>query len=317
VSPRPTPPAEYVAAYSHSSLDRATSLRTDPAWRSSLLGGDLEVLVLRCGRCLVDDDHQPVVLVGDQARALMSGTEEPMLLGLSSDRAGRAGRAVFAVDLKGLDEAEATRRVGAASTIELREIVTRLDGVTASRLAYARGLSIWHDHARFCGICGNPTTSTAAGHARTCTGTACGELHFPRISPAVIVLVESPGPPARCLLGRHRQSRLGGYSTLAGFVEIGESLEEAVRREVAEEAGVKVGQVTYQGSQAWPFPSGIMVAFRALALDDAVQPDGEELVEARWFTRAELSDVAATSDSRLGRSDSIDRMLLEGWLGQA
>src|SRR5215472_12292 len=138
-------------------------------------------------------------------------------------------------------------------------------------------------------------------------------MHFPRIEPAVIMLVESEGTPRRCLLARHKGSAPGSYSTLAGFVEIGESLEDAVRREVAEETGVKVGPVTYVASQPWPFPSGLMVGFKARAVDDSIRVDGEEILEARWFTPAELADRAA-SGYPLGRPDSIDSHLLRSWL---
>jgi NAD+ diphosphatase len=150
---------------------------------------------------------------------------------------------------------------------------------------------------------------------RACRDDGCGRLLFPRIEPAVIMLVESAADPGRCLLGRHRNSVLGAFSTLAGFVEIGESLEDAVRREVAEEAGVAVGAVDYVRSQPWPFPAGLMVAFRAKAESDIIEVDHNELAEARWFTRAELAEQAAAG--RLGRVDSIDRVLLRSWLEES
>src|SRR6266702_1142247 len=148
------------------------------------------------------------------------------------------------------------------------------------------------------------------GNFRTCQNEACARLHFPRVEPAVIMLVEKQG---RCLLARHKGSAAGSYSTLAGFVGVCESLEDAVRREVAEETGVPVGTVTYMASQGWPFPSGVMIGFRATALAETVHVDGEEVVEARWFTRAELAEHAAAA-GRLGREDSIDRYLLRSWL---
>jgi NAD+ diphosphatase len=127
------------------------------------------------------------------------------------------------------------------------------------------------------------------------------------------MLVEDQGTPRRCLLARHKGSAAGSYSTLAGFVGVSESLEDAVRREVAEETGVPVGRVTYMASQGWPFPSGLMVGFRATALAETVRVDGEEVIEARWFSRADLAGYAAAG-GRLGREDSIDRYLLHsGW----
>ncbi|HVK25757.1 MAG TPA: NAD(+) diphosphatase, partial [Actinokineospora sp.] len=151
------------------------------------------------------------------------------------------------------------------------------------------------------------------GHLRTCGG--CKKLLFPRIEPAVIVLVEFGD---RCLLGRHRGAAENAFSTLAGFVEIGESLEDAVRREVAEEAGVTVGGVVYRASQAWPFPAGLMLGFRAVATSPDIRVDLDELIEARWFTRAEVvalqaEHIAAGTD----RGDSIERYLVDRWLAEA
>jgi NAD+ diphosphatase len=182
-------------------------------------------------------------------------------------------------------------------------------------LAYARGVLRWNRHQRFCGRCGAAARPRHAGHLRQCSNDACGLLLFPRIEPAVITLVETVAPPRRCLLARHRASTTGGYSLLAGFVEIGESLEDAVRREIGEEAGVALRDVRYVGSQPWPFPAGIMAGFRATA-DESVSVDGNEIVEARWFTREQLRDYAETA-AGLGRPDSIDRIMLTGWLGES
>lgn len=145
-------------------------------------------------------------------------------------------------------------------------------------------------------------------------GSGCGRLLFPRIEPAVIVVVEAPGAPPRCLLGRHRGAAAGAFALIAGFVDIGESLEDAVRREVAEEAGVPVGEVRYQGSQAWPYPAGIMVGFRARATSEVIAVDHDELTEARWFTRAGLAAHRAARPRTHG--DSIGTHLLDAWLAE-
>lgn len=155
-----------------------------------------------------------------------------------------------------------------------------------------------------------PRPRSCSSASMTRAGSSRPRLHFPRVEPAVIMLVENQG---RCLLARHRGSAAGSYSTLAGFVGVCESLEDAVRREVAEETGVPVGTVMYMASQGWPFPSGVMIGFRATALAETVHVDGEEVVEARWFTRAELAEHAAAA-GRLGREDSIDLYLLRSWL---
>jgi NAD+ diphosphatase len=198
----------------------------------------------------------------------------------------------------------------------VRDLVAGLSASEAARLAYARGLLYWHRRARYCGSCGAERQSTHGGHARICLNEHCARLVFPRIEPAVLVLVESVSPPGRCLLARHRGAPEGSYSTLAGFVEVGESLEDAVRRKIAEEAGVRVGAVRYQGSQPWPFPAGIMLGFRATALADDIHVDGRELVEARWFTREDLIAWAQNEARGLGRRDSIGRHLLECWLAE-
>ncbi|WP_433127777.1 NAD(+) diphosphatase [Micromonospora sp. CA-240977] len=299
--------AERVLAYGGGWLDRAAPLRTDPTRISALLAEPTTVvLALWQDRCLVDADG-PVRLTAERASLVRSAAGETVFLGLDGDVA------VFAVDLSALPERAAVEMAGAARSVDVRALVGRLEPGDAAVQAYARGLLHWHRQQRYCGACGAPTAADGGGHMRTCTGGECGRLLFPRIEPAIIVLVEAPGPPGRCLLARHAGAAEDAFSTLAGFVEVGESLEDAVRREMAEEAGVTVTDVTYQGSQAWPFPAGLMVGFRATATSDEVRVDGEELLEARWFTRAELRKRVA-SGRTLGRLDAIDHRLLEDWL---
>ena len=197
--------------------------------------------------------------------------------------------------------------------MDIRALVSAVTPATAGMVAYARGITHWHRSQRFCGACGGRTDTRDAGHHRICA--SCGQLLFPRIEPAVIVLVELPGEPARCLLGRHAGAAPGRFSTLAGFVEVGESLEDAVRREVAEEAGVTVGRVTYQASQAWPFPAGLMAGFTAEALAATIRTDNSEVLEARWFSAAELrARIADPSAGGPYRVDSIGKFLIEAWL---
>jgi len=177
-------------------------------------------------------------------------------------------------------------------------------------LAYARGILHWHRQTRFCGVCGSPTELREAGHLRVCTNPACAAHHFPRTDPAVIMLV-SRGD--RCLLGRKSEWPDGMYSTLAGFVEPGESLENAVAREVMEETGVAISNIRYHSSQPWPFPASLMLGFYATAETEEINYDPAELEHARWFTRAELADGGAGIRHR-PRSDSIARRLIETWV---
>jgi NAD+ diphosphatase len=300
--------------YAGGTLDRAAGRRADPRWiEAKLAGPSATVIPMWSDQCLVTDAGplrlpwstlSPVLMASAEpmlagvAEPMLAGVAEPVLLGLD----GAAG--VFAVDLSGLAEQAAIRLTGATGTADVRALFPGLRADRAAELAHARGLLRWHREQRFCGACGGGTDSREGGHLRACRD--CGRLLFPRLEPAVIVLVSAAD---RCLLGRHRGAQPGAYATLAGFVEIGESLEEAVRREVAEEAGVKLGEVSYQGSQPWPFPSGLMIGFRAQALSDEVHVDEEELIEARWFTRDE---VRSQLTSR--RPDSIESYLIEDWL---
>jgi NAD+ diphosphatase len=307
-----TGPRESSLTYCGGWLDRAGDRRTDPLWiEATLTAPDARLIPIWRDQCLMAGTPQaPVVLTGARADAVGQVSGGAVFLGLDGDTG------VFAVDLSALTESEAVEVAGAERVLDVRALVGTLTPSEASTLAYARGLLHWNRHQGFCGACGAATLSRNGGHLRVCADGGCGRLLFPRIEPAVIMLVESADAPRRCLLARHKGSAVDGYSTLAGFVEIGESLEDAVRREVAEEAGVPVGAVTYVASQAWPFPSGLMVGFRATATAETVAVDGEELVEVRWFTRAELTEHAAAG-GRLGREDSIDRLLLHSWLEES
>ncbi|QGN46340.1 NAD(+) diphosphatase [Micromonospora sp. WMMD558] len=298
-----------VLAYGGGWVDRAGALRADPERVAALLAGPgARLLALWRDHCLVAGDT-PVRLAGERAAQARAVADEAVFLGLD------AGEPVFAVDLSGLTEDAARQLAGATAVTDVRRLVGRLTPAEAATQAYARGLLHWHRQQRYCGTCGAPTEARDAGHVRRCAAVHCGRLFFPRIEPAIIVLMEAPGPPGRCLLARHAGAPEGAYSTLAGFVEVGESLEDAVRREMAEEAGVVVTDVAYQGSQAWPFPAGLMVGFRAIAASEEVRVDGHELLEARWFTRAELRERVAAGRP-LGRLDSIDHHLLNRWLAE-
>ncbi|WP_018221703.1 NAD(+) diphosphatase [Salinispora pacifica] len=300
---------EVALAYGGGWVDRAGALRADPERLAKLLGAaNTRVLPLWQDHCLVNE-AVPVQLSGDAAARARAAAAETVFLGFA------AGRAVFAVDLSELTEDAALAAAGATRVVGVRGLVGRLSPAEAAIQGYARGLLHWHRQQRYCGACGGATNAQDAGHARRCTDPGCARLYFPRIEPAIIVLVETAGSPGRCLLARHAGAAENAFSTLAGFVEVGETLEDAVRREVAEEAGVVVTDVAYQGSQAWPFPAGLMVGFRATAESDEIRVDGVELLEARWFTPAELRRRAAAGH-RLGRPDSIGHHLLSGWLAE-
>jgi NAD+ diphosphatase len=196
----------------------------------------------------------------------------------------------------------------------VRDVAPRLAQDEGGLIAYAAALLNWHRRHRFCSVCGHPSDVEEAGLLRRCP--ACGAEHHPRTDPVVIMLVVDE-PRDRVLLGRQASWPPGRYSALAGFVEPGESLEDAVAREVLEEAGVEVAGARYVSSQPWPFPSSLMLGFTVGYVDgEAVATDGE-LDDARWFTRAELEAAAAgRGDAKLPPPLAIARNLIDGWLSR-
>jgi NAD+ diphosphatase len=193
---------------------------------------------------------------------------------------------------------------------ELRPLAPVLGAQEAALLAYARALGTWRARQLHCGVCGSPTEPTHAGHCLRCSNPACAQEFFPRIDPAIIVLV-SDGE--RALLGRSPSWPPRRYSTIAGFVEPGESLEDTVLREVLEETGVPVHNVRYHSSQPWPFPSSLMLGFFASAAPGSAVRVGGELEDARWFTRAQVTSGEALAPP----SQSISWRLIESWLNGA
>jgi NAD+ diphosphatase len=213
--------------------------------------------------------------------------------------------------------AEASRR-DQDSWTPLRGLLPSLADDTlagAPLVFHALGLAEWLWATRFCSRCAEPLHPRASGHELAC---ANGHVHFPRTDPAVIMVVTSGEPGSaeeRCLLGRQAVWPEGRYSTLAGFCEPGETLEDAVRREVAEESGVRVGAVEYFGNQPWPFPASLMLGFVAQAVTTDIEVDHDELEDARWFTRAEMKALAEAGTLLLPQGISISRSLVEHWYG--
>ncbi|HXP76089.1 MAG TPA: NAD(+) diphosphatase [Stellaceae bacterium] len=294
--------------YAANGLDRAGHRRREPDWLAAQLAHPetLFVPVWR-GQNLVASTSKgapSAMLVSREALVSLEG--EAVLLGL------RESRAYFALDLSHREAPlEAIRAEGAIEFTDLRRVgplLARLDGAL---LAYARGILHWHGRHRFCGVCGSATRSEEGGHVRRCVAPECKTAHFPRTDPAVIMLVTDGD---RALLGRQKIWLNGMHSTLAGFVEPGESLEEAVAREVREETGIVVDDVQYHSSQPWPFPASIMLGFTARAVTTELHVDPEELEAAHWFDRSFILGHAEDDTFRLPRRDSIARRLIEDWL---
>lgn len=290
-------------ALSRSVLDRAADRRRDEEWLAKAWEApDTQVALVAGDRLAVTADRTALRLVPSAE----AGPGERIFLGI--DRVAGAGqtaegRAVFAVLL------ESEPDDGFA---DLREAGTVLDDREAGIAVNVVGLANWHVAHPHCSRCGAVTVAADAGHVRRCP--VCGTTHFPRSDPAIIVLVTDDQD--RALLGRGENWPPGRYSTLAGFVEPGESLEAAVRREVLEETGVVVGaDVRYAGSQPWPLPSSLMLGFYATAEETDIQVDADEIVDARWFSRDDLLAVIEAGDVALPGNISISRRLIEGWYG--
>lgn len=300
--------------YDDPSLDRAGPQREDPQWlERALEHSEARSLPVWRNQNLVgglDGPSPAAILHGVETHAHAS---EVVFLGLDGDVP------VFAADYSELEETRAVELLGEGFT-DLRRVGPLMPEPEAALLAYARGMLFWHRNHRYCGRCGSPTKSRKGGHLRACTNPDCRRPSFPRTDPAVIVLVEHPGDdggPPRCLLGRSPHFLPGMYSTLAGFVEPGESMEQTVRREVFEESGVEVGEVRYLASQPWPFPSSLMIGFHAAAVSTEIRLHDDELEDARWFEAAELHALKEKGEDEtfcLPRKDSIARYLIEVWL---
>jgi NAD+ diphosphatase len=209
----------------------------------------------------------------------------------------------FAYELDGLD---APQLLPGARFEDLRLVASLLPPEEAGLLGYARALVSWRRRHRYCGTCGATTVPVKGGHVLVCTNPACRHEQFPRLDPAIIVLV-SDGD--RALLGRQASWPVGRYSTIAGFVEPGESLEDAVAREVLEETGVVVDSIEYHSSQPWPFPASLMLGFTAHAVTHEIRRRDEELEDAQWFTRADIAGGVPLLPPR----QSISFSLIEHW----
>lgn len=294
----PQPPALARAAFDRAADERTEPglverLRADPASRVVALHGDRAALSGPDALAFL----APAQIIGDAAWAFLGRDD------------GGSALLVAAVDDEAPEPVEDTRWGS------LRVVGGDLSPRDGSVFVAALALGRWLLDARFCPRCGGVTEVRAAGWARRCT--VCGREHFPRTDPAVIVAVTDPADEF-LLLGKNALwADRNVYSTFAGFVEAGESLEGAIAREVAEEAGISVIDVSYRGSQAWPYPRSLMLGFRAVASDPAsARADGEEIIDVRWFTRQELLDAfAGRGDVRLPGTASIAHRLIRDWAG--
>lgn len=293
--------------YVGSGLHRIEQRRSDEQWLRECLGRpDSRVLLTWRSKNLLRDERsiEPVhVPITDMGEAVAHASSVTFLGQL-------AEKPLFGIDLAPADDGVPARYARYGRFVDLREIGSLLERDAAALLAYARAMAYWHHRHQFCGTCGSATISAEGGHQRCCTNPDCAHKHFPRMDPAVIVLVTRQD---RCLLARQAGWPERLYSVVAGFVEPGESIEAAVLRELFAETGVHVGEITYQSSQPWPFPSSLMLGFRAAGLSETITRHDGELEDARWFTRRQIAQAVGAGALRVPTTASIAYRLIEDW----
>jgi len=280
-------------------VDRSGHRRKDPGWLQAAVDSpECRFVPIWGNKCLAGGDPVRTVLLDRTEVAEFLESQETIFLGMYQ------GQPVFAV---GIDSALDAPFPEAGEFHDLRALGSVLPVDEANLVAHARALVLWHGLQKHCGVCGSVSLVESGGNTRICGNDECGTQIFPRVDPAIIVLVSND---QQCLLGRQPSWPAGRYSTIAGFVEPGESLEDAVRREVAEETNIEVGEVRYHSSQPWPFPSSLMLGFTAEATSGEIQLNDGELEDAQWFTRNELRSGFPKLPYRL----SIARRLVDNWL---
>jgi NAD+ diphosphatase len=301
--------------YAGLALNRAAERRRDANWLADRLADPrTRILPVWRERNLIRRIEPgvggpvPTWLDPIRAQTVIVETSELVFLGVDGEIAH------FALSLSHLEEPDALASVGPdAELAELRSIGTLLHERDAALLAYSRAITTWHQRHRFCGVCGNPTSSDEGGHVRRCIDEKCGASHFPRTDPAVIMAIEHGN---RLLLGRQREWPPGMHSVLAGFVEPGESLEETVAREILEEAGLTVTDIRYHSSQPWPFPASIMLGFTGRATDDTIRIVEPEFEHIGWYDRRFLASSPEDDRFKLPSHHSIARRLVEDWIAE-
>lgn len=306
---------------SRATIDRDALSRRDPELVMRLLGSSLtRVVIVDGARVAVrgsDDATRHALGEGQRYLARVSGENMPDIDAPFAYLGADHDFSYVGVDVGAWNEPDQLLTALADSEGEafqwasLREVGTQLGGDETGLITTALALFQWHRRHRYCSRCGAATRSVESGWVRKCP--VDGVEHFPRTDPAVIMAITDDD--GRLLLGRGAHWPANRFSTLAGFVEPGETPENAVRREVFEEASIEVGDVEYQGSQPWPFPASLMLAYTGRALSTRIVVDGIEMLDARWFTREELSQAAGGGEIILPGPTSVARALIEQWYG--
>ncbi|WP_028862635.1 NAD(+) diphosphatase [Psychromonas aquimarina] len=301
--------------YSEMQLNRCSNQRKNPQWLESQRNSNSCWVLLHSDQNYFSREDNAALFVTFEAVEHLN-LDNAVFLGIDENNNNRP---YFVLDLTHAEQGALAVFLSQGEFIDLRKLAVVLDNQCASILALARALCFWHRMHGFCPRCGSANQLVEAGHSRVCRSPECAHQTFPRTDPAVIMIVRKTFADGveRCLLGRQAAWPDGVYSTLAGFVDPGETLETAVAREVQEESGIHVNNVQYITSQPWPFPSSIMLGFIADACSEKILVDKEELDDARWFSRDELNSFAEWGDEsagfKLSRVDSISRYLIEYW----
>ncbi|MEO7068270.1 MAG: NAD(+) diphosphatase [Rhodanobacter sp.] len=300
-------PSRNVFAGLSLTLNRVAERRDDAAWVSAQANSDSAryLLLDSAGEAFLQRDQEALRWLTAAERQTLLPQHPASLLGMANQRPHFMLALDESIDAAALETALKARRAS------LRSSGLELAAEEAALFAYAKGLAHWQRQTQHCSRCGAPLHLVSAGHRAQCSNARCAQLHFPRTDAAVIMLVEHEGA---CLLGRQAVWGPGRYSTLAGFVEPGEALEDAVRREVAEESGVTVGEVHYHSSQPWPMPASLMVAFTATALSRDIAMRDHELEDARWFTPQQIVDGLNDHSFVPSMALSVSYQLLAGWM---
>lgn len=225
---------------------------------------------------------------------------------------------IWCVDLSEIDYSIVSKYIPNSISLCIRDIFHQIKDKDTSILAYAKGIVHWNDTHQFCNNCGSRTIVEEKGHRRKCINKLCETFHFPRINPAVIVLIEYKqiNQPPLCLLNMHKEEHGYMCSLFSGFSEIGESLEDTVIREMKEEVNVKVNNITYTASQPWSFPSSMMLGFTAETKSKEFDIDNKEIKKAQWFSAIEINKMVQAKKLLISKKDSISNYIIEQWIKQ-
>lgn len=316
--------------YQHFSLNRASNFRKNPEWLAKqVVHQSASFMLINQGDYLFDQygvavlkSGMPLAQLNQRSlEHLLTYTPAPLFLGLEDSGP------LFLIDCSSLSESLIHEFFPACEQPSsfmqwqpFKSSMVNIDNELLTTLSYGRAIAHWNSHYQFCGVCGHKTTTLDGGHRRKCSNELCGKEHFPRTDPAVIMLIEYQPEkgPAKCLLAQHHRQAANVVSTLAGFVDPGETLEQTVAREAFEEAGVTVHDIEYVTTQPWPFPGSLMIGFRARALSDKITVDVDEIIDAQWFTAEQVrtfNDWGEESEHyQIPRKGSISRYLIESWL---